>query len=342
MQDKIVNEHYDRKPPIQDEGFYSVSVHVPEDASVFLHYIRTRLNKNKNFIYAMVGETGGGKSWATLSIMEALSIMMNRPFSIKENFAWTPYEFMQVHNKNKGRGTCICLDEGGTAINAKRFMSNVNIAIGNLYQTSRLYNYVYGLNLPDIGFLDKTVRKLLHCIIEVKHIDFERERTLIIPKLLMYDRGNADNKGDSKIYKKYLRVKRPFEPVRPLKAIWVHKPSDVLIKEYELLKREFTDKLNKNVENVVRDPNMDLVEEGGRLDLNEVESRVLYCRNMEGLNISNTSKALGLEESEIRKVLRQVRSKNWEVGRASPKRLSPIDIVLVKKKLTDVTPEFFN
>lgn len=331
---------YNKKPPVTDYNFY-YAVNCHPDASVFLSYAKSRINKNKNFIIAIVGETGGGKSWSSLSILETLSIMLNVPLSIQNNYAWTPYEFMMKHNAGMPKGSGLCLDEGGTAINAKRFMSNVNIAIGNLYQTSRLYNYIYILNLPDLGFLDKTVRKLLHCIIEVKHIDYERNRTMVIPKLLMFDRTNADNKGESKIYRKYLRVKRPFEPLRPVTGLWVYKPSDGLIVEYEKAKRDFTDRLCKSIEGVVRDPVMD-GKGGVSGELSDLQAKALYLRNIERLKHGDVAKALGISLSYLNKQYGDVKQLGYDVMKFTVKESADLNMDKISSRLEKIDAKFFN
>jgi len=314
---------------------------IPE-ASILLRWMISRvMHQNKNIIMGIVGETGSGKSWTALSIMQTIYALLDREFHVQKCMTWTPYQFMTQHNAGYPKGSCICLDEGGTAINAKKFMSNVNIAIGNLFQTSRRYNYIYLINLPDITFLDKTTRKLLHVIIETRKIDHKNNRSYVVPKLVQCNRSDIDNKSDSKIMYRFLRIQLPHEPMRPLKGVWVYKPTDSVIEEYEVLKKDFTDRLNVQVQSIVKDPSIDVDGKSDKSPLTDLEARFLYLRNLEGVSVTGAASVLDVSPGRAGDMLAKLRLKGYGVSMKKGKAVRVGDVENYRLIVDKVDKDFF-
>ena len=190
----------------------------------FTEYIYNRLHReNRNFLAAIVGPTGSGKSYSALRLAETI----DPNFSI-ERVVFTPEEFMDLLNsKTLKKGSAIVFDEGGVGMNSRNFMSNTNRALHYTAQTFRSMNYLVCFVAPDYSFMDVGLRKLAHVLIETISIDYERERVRTRPLMIQ------NNPQSGKIYLKYPRVRDSNNRILAITKLWFSKPSPELLKEYE-------------------------------------------------------------------------------------------------------------
>lgn len=203
-------------------------------------YVRLRLHKqNKNFIAAVCGPTGSGKSYSALRLAE----LIEPGFSV-DQVCFTPQEFMELLNSGKlKRGSVIILDEAGVAANSRNFQSATNKALHFVAQTFRSSNYCVIYCMPDFGFLDLGVRKLCHVILSTRGIDYKRKLVYVKPLMI------ENNPQTGKVYMKYPRYK-PQPSSRRVIAITklaVHKPNEALIEAYEARKMTFNKKLQADI-----------------------------------------------------------------------------------------------
>jgi hypothetical protein len=204
-------------------------------------YIRDRLNpiRNQNFIGIVVGPTGSGKSFSTLRLCE----LVDPNFSI-ENVAFTPLEFMRLLNSGKlKRGSAICFDEVGVAMNSRKFQSLTNEVLNYTVQTFRSNNYCTIFTAPSYNFVDLSIRKMCHAMIETTGIDYENKLSSVKIKLIQ------NNPQSDKAYMKYPRLHGDGFTLHQLEHTNLQLPSSELLKAYEAKKEIFNAKLQSNLLN---------------------------------------------------------------------------------------------
>ncbi len=217
-----------------------------------LRYIGNRvLNNNKNFLCAVVGATGSGKSYSCLRFAEDFSKMYGIKFNPKYHVISSLKELLLLITEPKKTrkiefGSVIIFDEPQVEGNARSWQSDINQALGQLISTFRNQRLIIFFALPYIEMLDKQTRILFHGEFKVEGFNKNTKIATIKPRFLEYNK----NKGD--FYKKMLIVmfKSPAKKVMisAKLGLW-HIPiaSDTVIREYEKKKDAFTDNLNKKL-----------------------------------------------------------------------------------------------
>ena len=222
----------------------SETVELPKDVAekkqeaYWIQYIHGRIKKKKNFLGFIGGPTGSGKSWTGLSLCE-----MGDPDFGPERIITNMRSLMRLINSGKLKnGSWILWDEAGIDISSKNWQMLTNKLINFLMQTFRHLRLVLIFTSPYMDFIDASTRKLFHAEFLTEGINYTNEICKLKPQIIQY---NAKNK---KFYYKYLRIHIPNRGVLPLKAWNVPRPSQWLIDEYEVIKKEFTVNLNKDIE----------------------------------------------------------------------------------------------
>jgi hypothetical protein len=133
-------------------------------------YVWQRLNTyNRNYLGAFVGDTGSGKSLSAISWACALDVDNegNTRFDV-DRIVFDSEDFLELVRgvkKKLRKGSFIVYDETGVDINARRFFDKQNMIMSYTTQTFRFKNYGVLYTVPNIGYIDKQVRKLFHAMI---------------------------------------------------------------------------------------------------------------------------------------------------------------------------------
>lgn len=200
-------------------------------SNYFVRYIQERISKNKNFLCVFVGSTGSGKSYGSLRLAELLD-----PKFDENRICFNVEQFLNLLEQgNLYAGAVIIVEETQVMSNARNWQSQTNKILNIIFSTFRCLNYIVIFNTPDLGFVDKQQRKLLHSVIETTKIDFSRNLLYVKPKFIQ------NNPITGKIYTKYLRVHHNGS-LKTIKLIGFSKPSKNLLKIYEKAKTEFVNK----------------------------------------------------------------------------------------------------
>jgi len=204
----------------------------------WVSYIKQRINKNKNFLGFISGQTGSGKSYSCLSIGE----MIDPNFDI-DRVVFSGQELMQLINSKKlKRGSCIMFDEMSIDMDNRNWNSTTNKMINYLMQTFRYRGFIMLMNSPFLDFIDSKTRKLFHAEIGIAMIDYDKEECYLTPRIIQY------NGRFQKFYYKRLKVKLPNGAFKPIDMWKVPKPSKDLLKSYEKKKDHYAQLLNKRIE----------------------------------------------------------------------------------------------
>jgi hypothetical protein len=224
-----------------------------------VRYAKDRISKNKNLLGAFFGETGSGKTYAAMRYAQAI----DKHFSI-ERVVFNTDEFMKVLTSGLKSGSVIVYDEVGVGHGARQWYSMANQLFNYILQTFRHRNIIVLFTTPDIGFLDKNARKLLHITFETVKIDFENNLCYCKPKL-------SDNSPTyDKVYRKYPRVIKDHKQVIIDRAAF-GMPTPELVREYEEKKTEYTTKLGKLIKKRLKKQ----AEKDRVVDLNKLKDEVL-------------------------------------------------------------------
>lgn len=218
----------------------------------FIHYFANRvLNNNKNFMCAVTGPTGSGKSWLSGSIQETYAKVYNIKYIPKVHILFSLKELLDLINTPNIQeilppGSVLLFDEPQVSVNARQWQSEANQILATLTSTFRNMRLIIFFATPYLEFLDKQSRILFHAEIEVLGFDKTTNLTNCKPRLLEW---NA-KKGE--FYKKRLVVRYP-DPKKNVHSwyylqTWeVHKPSKEWIEAYETMKLNFTKRLNREL-----------------------------------------------------------------------------------------------
>lgn len=214
-----------------------------------IRYIGNRvLRNNKNFLCALTGQTGAGKSWAGLRICELYSEMFGIPFNPAVHVISSLKELLVLItskevSKNIQFGSIILFDEPQAEANARDWQSETNRALAQITSTFRNQRLIVLFATPDLNFIDKQSRILFHADFKVLGYDKNTKITKLKPRFLEYNKTIQD------FYRKRLIIKYavPDKPVlNSIKLNFWH--IDVAKKEtidiYEAKKKKFTDDLN--------------------------------------------------------------------------------------------------
>ena len=214
-------------------------VKITREVGYFPSYIKQRIERKKNFLCVITGQTGSGKSMASLRLAEQLD-----PDFDERNICFTPNEFLDLidgKTKKLKAGSVIVWDELQVAMSNMDFQSMVAKMVNFLLQTFRYQNYIVIMTTPHFSFVNAGARKLFHCRMETISINKNAKTCKLKPLLLQ------TNQSTGKVYEKFLRVKLAGRKVVPLKRINVGLPSKELIKAYDDKKDIFNQNMRDDI-----------------------------------------------------------------------------------------------
>jgi len=216
--------------------FKKEGMNLPLGTSYFCQYIHRRILSNKNFLGAIIGPTGSGKSYAALSLMEILGR------SNLDNVCLTAKDFLKrIDCGELKKGDVLIWDEAGIDLNAREWQSVSNRVIHNILQTFRSMNLIVFFTVPYFSFIDIGARKLLHSKIHTQRVNIRDKTCILKPFLLQV------NQDTGKIYRKYLRVRGQAGGLTPVERMCLPIPKDEIRIPYEIKKKKFQEELNKKM-----------------------------------------------------------------------------------------------
>lgn len=200
---------------------------------------RYRINRrNKNLLIIICGSTGSGKSFCGLTIAK----MINPNFDVDKHVVFRVESFMELLNSGTlKRGSVVVWDEAGVGIPAREWYSISNKAINYVLQTFRHLNLCVIFTTPSFDYVDKQTRLLFHVYIETVRIDYENK--MVEVKVM----ENQFNPAMGKEYKKYFWIAG-----KKKERFHIGKPTKLMVKKYEKLKKVFSKQLRLDVEEDVK------------------------------------------------------------------------------------------
>lgn len=268
--------------------------------------------KNENKIIIVIGKVGSGKSWSCLRIGEKVNELFNRgPFNV-DHCCRTFKEFIDLINSGTlKKGDVIILDEIGVAMSNRDWQSLSNKLFSYLLQTFRNLNLVVLFNLPDLRMVDTHARRLTHCVLESKGVNYNTETVTLVPKV------RQTNLTTGKDYWKFLRVKKG-SGIKKVKRITLSKPSKEITEEYEKRKKEFTEELNRTIQaraELLDRKDKAITFKGSPKPLTEFQEKIWGCLK-EGMKVQKEiAEKLGKDFREISVNIGYMRRKGYNVDK---------------------------
>lgn len=199
-----------------------------------LNNVRRRLHRlNQNWIAVITGSVGSGKSWTGIKICRYI----DNDFTI-DRVVFSAKELLDlVRSGELKRGSAILLDEAGIAMGSREFQSKENKQLSALFQTFRSLNYALVITVPNMAFIDRQARMVLHAIIETQSIDRKRGICRVKYKNVKLHWKTQEPRG----YYPWVQRDDGFAMRAPFMS--VHKPPKELTDPYESKKKIFLKEL---------------------------------------------------------------------------------------------------
>ena len=124
-------------------------------------WIENRITGNRNANLVFVGDTGSGKSYAAISLAEQVD-----PNFSADRIVFTTREFISLVNSDLPKGAVIIFDDAGLGIPAREWQRLSAKIFGKLFQGFRYKNLVSMITVPDISFIERQSRLLMHLYFE--------------------------------------------------------------------------------------------------------------------------------------------------------------------------------
>jgi hypothetical protein len=222
--------------------------HYPKPTQILIKVFYNRVvRKNKNVLCIVVGQTGSGKSYSTLSLMEGLYRYRigkePEPEEIDNHTKFKAKDFMEAMSKPELiKGDAWVWDEAGIDAGNTEHASIKNRIISWYAQTCRNQHQIIFFTVPAISMIDAKVRRLLHYYIESIDIDYNRKMGILKPLEMQY------NTRYDEIYFHRLRNMVGHDRLyEEIEIIGCPMPRKEIIDLYEKRKTEFTVALNNEI-----------------------------------------------------------------------------------------------
>jgi len=217
------------------------------ESNPFYDWVVWRVEKNKNLIMVINGETGSGKTYAALRMALDVSRLFNSHFTLKDNMDFNHKDLLKKTKlpENDKPGTCFVFEEvgavGGGASN-REWQSKSNQMFDSFIQTSRHRNHVLIMTCPSLSFLDSRARKLVHIQGIMQGINFQNKKSVMKLYRLQH------HMRKDKTYFKLLRYK-VYGQTYKLSSLGFELIPEDITKEYERIKTKYTDALYDKIIN---------------------------------------------------------------------------------------------
>lgn len=202
-----------------------------------IQWVRSRFKANQNWLCTIVGGTGTGKSYSALAIAKAIDPTFN-----SSRVVFTPQEFVKIITEgNLKSGQMVIYDEAGIGLDSRSWFSIQNKALNYILQTFRRDNVGVILTVPDLTFIDKNARKLMHTLIETQKLRRKSKRAYV----KWFNLSVA--KRHDKIYFLYPKYVDSTGKMTTINHVRIKMPPQDLIADYEIRKKEFVDALKRDM-----------------------------------------------------------------------------------------------
>lgn len=291
---------------------------------VFLNkWFDSRIRNNKNVLLAFTGSTGSGKTFSCLSTGENwYTYKFKEQFPIENvcfGISILVKRINDLHKSGKLRkGDLFILEEAGANFGNLDFQNKLNKMFNYILQSFRSMNLIVLMNLPVLTMLNKSARQLIHGHFITSGIDFEHKQTKVKPYF------HQLNQNSGKSYWKYPRV-RLNGKVITLQRMKFNKPTESLIKSYEVNKSRYVFDLTDEFMEQAEKKEKDALLKGARKVLTDIQQET-YDGIMQGLTKEQIAYNRGRTVQSIEASIRSIIKKGYEIKKYLKRENSKIQI----------------
>jgi hypothetical protein len=197
---------------------------------------------NHNFVANGIVVHNSGKTYSNIRMCEVwYKYKFDKQFP-QENICFSISEAVKrLRSGGLHKGEFIIVEEAGVLINSLDFQNKIAKFFTGVLQSFRSKNFGVIFNLPNISFLNKTARTLLHVVFQTQRIDPIRKEVVIKP---FYWQTNSLS---GKTYQKYLQQKINGHHIK-IQRLNYGLPSSELVIPYEKRKDAF---VNLTMDNLI-------------------------------------------------------------------------------------------
>lgn len=123
-----------------------------------------RLRENRNLVILFDGQVGGGKSYGSLSVADYLTPSMQVGYNL-DSLVYSIPEFIQKV-KTLPPGEVIIMDEAGITAGSRDTMTRDSKVLSKVIQSIRYLQHCTMFSLPNINFLDKSIRLMIDIVFD--------------------------------------------------------------------------------------------------------------------------------------------------------------------------------
>ena len=265
----------------------------------------TRINKNKNAIIIINGETGSGKTYSGIDLADKIAGGMGTPFTADDNIAFDISALLKKTEKpiNTRAGTCFVFEEVGAmggGGSSREFQSKANKGFFSFLQTTRHRRQILILTTPYFAFLEAGARKLCHMQLDMVKIDFKQKKAILKPYIIQV------NSRTGKMYFKYMRITQDGDRIK-FNRLKLDYPRQELVDRYEEMKTEYTTALNKKI-----------IKENDPLQEIKTPHKIIQMDTLktlieEGFGATKIAKTMNVSRSTIIKYTKVLKSINKDI-----------------------------
>lgn len=225
----------------------------------------------------ITGDPGSGKSNTSMAIALLVMQKIGKKFSTK-HVVFDSLSFTQTYNnKNKiAEVPYIIYEEAGVGNNAKNSQNQVQKKYNQLLQTIRKKGVLVIFNAPDLSFLDKDARKLLHYWFKTEKHDLNKKEITVSPFVVQVDQRTGNILYPYPVYDgmQLTKIIVPYVPEKYYKA-------------YEKMEIQYKDDLGLETELFLR-----------KNKKSDIEQFRNYIKNREkGLTIKETCEKMKIHRN---------------------------------------------
>ena len=209
---------------IQDEA-----EEVQKDSIWLVPWIQRRISQNRNANLVFVGDTGSGKSYSSISLAEKID-----PNFSSDRIVFTTLDFLKLVNSSLPAGSVVIFDDAGLGIPAREWQATSAKIFGKLFQGFRYKNLVTMITVPNITFIERQSRMLMHLYLEATDTQ----------GIMKPFRPFFPYRGDDRLGFRYPTMERGGREIRVKTSVF-SLPSQKTIQAYELKKMEYMERTNR-------------------------------------------------------------------------------------------------
>ena len=258
------------------------------EAECILNHISKKMKKKKDYKVLFSGETGSGKSYGGLRLLELWYLKnFNEKFPINHivsNLAEAVLRTKDV--KRKGEG--LLIEEISTSAGSRDSNTKQNKLWNKFLDTCRIKQMVLVMNAPHITFCDKHIRMCLDSWVNCSLIDFKKNIVQGRPLWLQ----TSPHKSEP--YKHHYINENGEE----IDTIYFKKPSKYITKPYDESKDDFSEELYNEIYMKMTKDRQDKLKLLGIKFLSKRE-REAYELYLKGYTSGEAIKKMGLSNKRV-------------------------------------------